>query len=248
MLTTEELIQKFPLGRNKSKPDFRDYMLASFIPKGSFAIGNIGYKCWNFPSSPLQQEGPWCVGFSGADWGICSPINDPFTNADGKRFYDKCKIVDGDKEDGSTVHSLAKVLKDEGLIDGYAFAGSVEEIKWWILNKGSVIVGTVWTEDMFLANTDNIIHPTGKILGGHAYLLSEYTKNGYFGIQNSWGNLWGSDPTKPGKAYISETDFKSLFIYDGEALAAVELEAPIKTNPFLNFIEMLLKIIIAGRK
>jgi hypothetical protein len=247
MLTTEELIKKFPLGRNKSDPDFDDYKLAAFIPKGTMALGTIGSKKWEFPAVPLNQSpSGHCVGFSMADWGICLPVHDEYTNQTGHDFYYKCKAVDGEpgQENGSCVRSAAKVLKDEGLIDGYAFAGSIEEIKWWIINRGPVIAGTVWTEDMFLPDMNNTVRPTGKIVGGHAYLLTEWREDNYIGIQNSWNDFWGID----GKAYISANDFKALFIYDGEAMAAVELETPIRTNSFLNFIEMLLKIIIAGKK
>jgi hypothetical protein len=242
-------MKTFPLGRNKSKPDFRNYHLSDYILRGTFALGIVGYKCWDFLSFPLDQDDtPHCGGFVGADWGICLPVQDNYVNQDGHNFYYKCKVLDGEpgQENGTNIHSLARVLKNEGKINAYAFASSVEEIKWWILNRGPVIVGTDWTEDMFTPDANNRIHPTGAIAGGHAYLLTEWTKDDYIGIQNSWGSLWGNDPKQSGKAYISESDFKSLFLYDGEALAAIELNIPIKTNPWINFLEMLFKI-IAGR-
>jgi hypothetical protein len=60
----------------------------------------------------------------------------------------------------------------------------------------------------------------GYILGGHAYLINEWRKDNHIGIKNSWGPDWGID----GKAYMTVEDFKALFCYGGEALAAVELE------------------------
>jgi hypothetical protein len=247
MPTTEELIKMFPLGRIKSKPDFNDYKLGNFIPRGTMTIGNIGSKCWDFPSSPLYQgETGHCGGFSMADWGICSPTNTMYTNDNGHDFYYKCKIVDGEpgNEDGSCIRSAAKVLKSLKKIEAYAFASSVDEIKWWLLNKGPVIAGTLWTNDMFIPDFNNRIRPTGEPVGGHAYLLTEWTEDNYIGIQNSWDGYWGVN----GKAYISATDFTSLFVYDGEAMTAVELEnaGAAKTNSWINFIQMLIRI-IAGR-
>jgi hypothetical protein len=92
-------------------------------------------------------------------------------------------------------------------------------IKWWILNKGPLIAGTIWTNDMFIPDSDNLIHPTGTVAGGHAYLLNEWTLDNRIGIQNSWDDQWG----KKGKAYITAAEFEKIFKYNGEAMAAVEL-------------------------
>lgn len=214
---------KRQFGRNVSPFDSRDFNLRSFATKG---IGpSVNERKWAFPQEPLDQgETPHCVGFSMANFGINLPVFTPYTNEAGHKFYYKCKVVDGNPgdEDGSTIRSAAKVLKNDGIINAYAFAYDLAMIKWWVLNRGPVIVGTTWTSDMMIPDADNMIYPTGARLGGHAYLINEWTKNQLIGIQNSWGNDWGIH----GKAYILASDFEKLFKYDGEAMAAVELEKP----------------------
>jgi hypothetical protein len=218
----------FPLGRNKSVFDKNDYNLKDFIPRNAY-FTSISEKCWDFPATPLNQgtEGH-CCGFSMANFGINFPTNTSYTNEDGHSFYYQCKIEDGEpnQENGSTIRSVAKVLKKMGKINAYAFAPDMASIKWWLLNKGPIIVGTAWTNDMLSPKKDNTIDIGGGIVGGHAYLLNEWRSDNYIGIQNSWGYDWG----KNGKAYINSVDFEKLFVYDGEALTAVELESTSETN------------------
>lgn len=236
------MANKFGLGRIRSEIDTRDYKLKNYIPE---KMGDLsGSKNWDFPSEPLNQnETNHCVGFGGANFGINIPIQDNYTNKDGHDFYYKCKIVDGEPgaEDGSTVRSIAKVLRMAGRIDHYAFASFVNEITYWLLNNGPVIVGTDWTEDMFTPDENNIIHPTGDVVGGHCYLLNEKTENNLYGIQNSWGDEWGIK----GKAYISIDDFVKLSRNYGEAVTAVEMPLPIvsgsKENFFITFIKDILR-------
>ena len=215
----------YPLGRMPSPFDPRDYNLKTFIPPTALKKAEIKEMVWDFPSDSLNQgETPHCVGFSMASFGINLPTNTPHVDQDGHDYYYQCKIIDNqpNMENGSYVRSAAKVLKNQGKIDAYAFAPDMETIKWWLLNKGPLIVGTLWTQDMFYPDEYNIIVPTGKAMGGHAYLLNEWTIDNFIGLQNSWGSEWGSN----GKAYISAVNFEKIFNFDGEAMTAVELGTP----------------------
>lgn len=212
----------YPLGRNKSEFDLNDYNLKDFIPKGA-PLMLIKESNWEFSDVALDQgETPHCVGFSMASFGINLPVHIPYTNNDGHSFYYMCKQLDGEPnaENGSTIRSAAKVLKKSGRIEAYAFAPDMQLIKWWLLSKGPLIVGTIWNMEMFTPNENGIITIGGDTVGGHAYLLNEWRIDNYIGFQNSWGPNWG----KNGKAYIAASDFEKLFKYDGEAMAAVELE------------------------
>ncbi len=213
---------KFYLGRNPSAFDARDMALSAFMAKDYYNLPVPKSMKWDFLAEPLNQgETPHCVGFSGADWGICNPVQDNYTNQDGHNFYYKCKIIDGEpnQENGSSVRSIAKVLKSAGRMNAYAFAASVAELKYWLLTQGPVIMGTTWTNNMFTPDADNIVHATGDVAGGHAYLINEVTENNLYGIQNSWDGGWGIN----GKAYISEADLTLLLRNGGEAVTAVEL-------------------------
>ena len=194
-------------GRIPSPIDDRDWSLKDFIPP-HFRIAQDAK--WDFPCTPLDQENSsHCVGFSMAHFGINLPTWTVYSKEDAHDFYYKCKIVDGEPgaENGSTIRSAAKVLQDVGAIDNYAFAREVESIRWWILNKGPLIVGTLWTEGMMTPDENNMLDISGFILGGHAYLINEWTKDGRVGIKNSWGPKWGDN----GKAYITVEDFRRLF-------------------------------------
>jgi len=222
---------KFYLGRNPSPFDARDYPLSAYMPKEFYRLAIPASMKWDFLAQPLDQgETPHCVGFSMADWGINLPVQDAYTNQDGHDFYYKCKILDGEpnQENGSNVRSAAKVLKSAGKINAYAFAASVAEIKYWLLTQGPVIMGTAWTNDMFTSDANNIVHATGDVAGGHAYVIDEVTADDMYGIQNSWDDQWGIK----GKAYISEADLTLLFRNGGEAVTAVELAiSPINPSP-----------------
>lgn len=220
----------FRLGRVPSAFDSKDFSLGLFMPTGALLRASIITSMnWEFlaPEPLSQGDTPHCVGFSMANWGINLPIQDAYTNDDGHKFYYLCKKIDGDAnpdgtpaETGSSVRTAAKVLKNLSKIDAYAFAPDMASIKWWMLNKGPLIAGTIWTEDMFTPDADNLVHPTGTVAGGHAYLLNEWTLDNRIGIQNSWGNQWG----KNGKAYITAAEFEKIFKYNGEAMAAVEID------------------------
>jgi hypothetical protein len=218
----------FGLGRNVSPKDNRDYRLGAFLP---MALGDLsGGRAWPFSHKPLDQGAtPHCGGFGAADYGINDPVEDSYTDQDGHDFYYKCKIEDLEPgmENGTCVRSVAKVLQNAGRIQNYAFAASVDEITYWLLNNGPIIVGTGWTEGMFTPDEKNIIHPTGGVAGGHCYLLNEKTSDGFYGIQNSWNSMWGVN----GKAYISITDFDTLFRDGGEAITAVELPIGVVPTP-----------------
>ena len=217
----------YGLGRIPSKFDARDYALADFMPLTARKKLIVAPDTsWKFLAPPLNQDDTnHCVGFSMADWGICLPVQDNYNNENGHAFYYKCKIIDGEpnQENGSCIRSAAKVLKKEGKIDAYAFAASVDEMKWWLVNKSPMIIGTLWLEGMFSPGSDNIIHTTGDVAGGHAYLIDEIKGNTLLGIQNSWGSNWGIN----GKAYIPISEFITLFRNGGEALASVELPIPV---------------------
>ena len=235
---------RYPLGRKESPPDARDWNLADHIP-ASAKLGeqepvNVN---WPFPGDTLNQDQTnHCVGFSMADYLINLPINTPCTNKDGHDFYYACKVLDGEpgNEDGSYVRSAAKALKNMGRINAYAFAPNIPTLRWWLINKGPLIMGTAWTEGMFTPDKNNVIHPTGSIVGGHAYIIDELKDGNLYGIQNSWGAYWGQN----GKAYISESDLSFIFADGGEALSAVELSATMEKKP-ASILEIIIRFILS---
>lgn len=215
----------YPLGRIPSIPDDRNYLLSKYIPFFMPAIKTAfpDQKRWGYPRTHSldQKDTGHCTGFSIANFGITLPVFDHFNNTSGHSFYYKCKVEDGEplQENGSSIHSVAKVMKKEGIIKTYAFAKSIKEIVYWVLTKGPVIVGIEWTEGMFEPDKKNIIRPTGQIVGGHALLIDEVKRPGLVGLHSSWGDEWGVN----GRAYMTFADFQKIFARNGEAIAAVEI-------------------------
>lgn len=181
---------------------------------------------WEVTAVLDQGQTGHCVGFGGADFENTLPVNDEADNAVGHELYYACKVVDGepDAEDGSSVHSLASVLKNDRRIEAYAWCdvSTLDDLIAWVLQKGSVIVGTDWYDGMFTPDADHVIHPTGEVAGGHCYLIVGYDADSRrFKILNSWSEGWGDI----GCAFIEASDMLMLLQNYGEALVAVELAA-----------------------
>jgi hypothetical protein len=209
------------LGRYPSAFDARDgnYRLASYIPK---LTGLDQSRDWPYNADPLDQmDKPHCVGFAGVNWEVSAPTESIHTNQDGHDLYYLCKKIEGEPglENGSTVRCLALALRLQKRLKAFAWASSVDEISWWLLNRGPVVCGTNWTYDMFQPSSEYVIQPTGKVEGGHAYIINE-KKEGFYGIMSSWDNYWGY----PGKckAYIEIGQFSELLRQQGEVMTAVE--------------------------
>lgn len=211
-------------GYRKSPFDARDYNLRNFIPLGAkLSLDTIESKDWVYPDDPLdQKETQHCLGFGMAGFRVNLPTYHCMTNDDAHAYYYMAKALEGDPhgEDGAYARSAAEVLLDLKIIDAYAFAPDIATIKWWLINRSPLMVGTMWLQGMMLPDSNNIVHATGSLCGGHFYIINEWTENNYIGIQNSWGDDWGIH----GKAYISQADFEKLFTYYGEAITCVELE------------------------
>lgn len=214
----------FRFGRIPSKFDARDWNLRNFIPLGAkLSLEGVGSVSWLYPSMALEQgDTNHCGGFSMANFGINEPTHTPQNNEDGHNFYYICKEIDEQplNEDGTSMRSVAKALQQLGRVENYAFAYDLASIKWWLLNRGPLLVGTIWTTDMLIPNSNNIVTIGGGIEGGHAYLINEWREDDYIGIQNSWGERWGIN----GKAYISALNFEKILKVGGEAVTAVEIE------------------------
>lgn len=173
-----------------------------------------------------QGDTPHCVGYSIAHWledgpithaGI-APVLNPYND-----IYRRAQDIDewpGTDYDGTSVRAGMKAAQERGYVHSYYWATTIDEIVQCISNVGPVVVGTVWTHDMFFPDPKTgIIRPTGYESGGHAYVLNGYNlKKRLFRIKNSWGRLWGLE----GNAWISFDDFKILLDNWGEACIAVE--------------------------
>lgn len=190
-----------------------------------------------------QKHSSMCVAFAWAQYLAASPIRVkldrlmPNTSTKTKavflppmqvieRIYLDAQLIDKfvGKHDGSTVRAGAQVLqKTLGCIASYHWAKSIGDIERHVRSTGPVVMGTNWFADMDVPDQHGFIRPTGKIEGGHAWLVSGYNgKMDAFRMINSWGTLWGDH----GRAWVSRADLATLLVDGGEACVAVECEAP----------------------
>jgi len=192
-----------------------------------------GDVVWENPDDPLDQgDFGTCVGNGDAQFGNTSPINDHFTEKDARKFYYEATVLDGDPDDpdapnggqqGATVRSGVKVLKNHGRISTYAQATSTDAITAWLKKYGPVIIGSDWMNDMFTPDSKGYVRPTGGVAGGHCYVIVGYlASEGAYLCLNSWGKGWGQG----GYFKIKVADFGQLLGSGGEAWTSVELALP----------------------
>ena len=206
--------------------DKRDhnYLMSSMLPA---AMPGITYRYWN-DNQWWGNQGPHpqCVAYAWMHWLEDGPVThkDPQEPLyDPVDVYHMAQLIDewpGENYDGTSVRAGAKVLMSKGIISAYHWAWNVDGIVNALLTTGPVVVGTRWYSGMSRPDKKFIMHVTGTILGGHAYMLSgvNVTKR-LFRMKNSWGRGWG----KFGRAYIDFADMGLLLGEHGEACLATEI-------------------------
>ena len=93
---------------------------------------------------------------------------------------------------------------------------SLDEIKWWIANKGPVITGMEVYDDFF--NYDSGIYSAayGGFVGNHALSVVGFSDEGKYWIcKNSWGTSWGESGWVR-MSYTADTGFGSYGFYGVE--------------------------------
>lgn len=184
------------------------------------------YKFWPCREADNQLDTPECVGFSLRNWLQCAPVMVRIGDRmSGDAIYQAAHQIDGisGPHDGTTVRAGAQVLQKAGDIQSYVWANDVETIKAFVCQSGPVVCGSNWHAGQMTPDSDNAIHVTGNIVGGHAYCLIGWSsKKSAFRLLNSWGRGWGNQ----GRVWITEADFTKLFSEGGEACAAVEQIVP----------------------
>jgi hypothetical protein len=212
----------YGLGRIAA-PDDRDlaHLMRAALP---IAVPKPATMHW--PGATILDQGPYphCVGYACKQWKQIAPV----TNKGGlsaTQIYFRAQDIDewpGNNYAGTSVRAGFKALQEEGIVEEYVWAQSVQDITDWLLLKGPVIVGTNWYSDMFIPNLKGYVQPTGGQVGGHAYLLAGYnSKTRAIRIVNSWGRGWGQQ----GRAWIHENDMANLLADHGEAVGALERRA-----------------------
>lgn len=171
----------------------------------------------------LDQWVGSCTGHSATQNLNCKPLHTPretyYNDAVAMRIYSRATQLDpwsGEyppEDTGSSVLAAAKATREFGYITAYRWAFGFQEMLAALMLQ-PVVVGTVWLENMFHPTRIGFLDVSGRIVGGHAYLVTGYSRVfKYFTILNSWGIGWGNR----GRARIKADDMRRLIEDDGEA-------------------------------
>jgi len=212
-----------PLGRVYI-PDERD---KNYLIEDKLKLKNtiLTTKYWDADEWWGNQENtPQCVGYAWAHWIEDGPVKhegiSPIINP--TLIYKEAQKLDewvGENYNGTSVRGGAKYLKNTNKISSYLWTYNINVLIDTVLTKGPVVVGTNWYRSMFFPDKNGLMRVTGKLTGGHAYVINGVDKNKkLFRIKNSWGKNWG----KSGHAFISFSDMEKLIKQNGEVCLAIE--------------------------
>lgn len=210
---------------------------AMSAPKPTRSFRNWLSPKWRHWSSVLDQGATsQCVAYAATKFLLTHPIvNRPRDTP--QVLYDRAQRLDeweGTNYDGTSVNAGMKALREDGLISAWTWAFEVEPIIRHILEVGPVVVGTDWTDGMFSVDGNGYIWPSGRLVGGHGYLLvcannNRVNPDGTIGAVRklgSWGSQWG----QKGRAWITygvlNQLMKGLSHWPGEAAAPIEEQLP----------------------
>lgn len=192
-------------------------------------------KWWDFGFPSLNQGSTGtCVGHAGKHWMLCEPVvqTQPQDNPTAFDLYNGACDNDGisgndnhDPNYGTTTNGLMKYLRSLGLISGWAWARSIDDILDWIDLKGPHFVGANWHRDMYYPDSEGFVHPTGDVVGGHEWIVRAFFQHPTRGLtlrcRNSWGSGWGID----GEFNITAVDLTQIvFGESGDAAGALEID------------------------
>jgi hypothetical protein len=130
---------------------------------------------------------------------------------------------------GSSGLGVAKALVALGLADKYTHAFSLAAVNS-ALQKGPVIVGTVWMNSMFNTDSDGHIKvdKNSGEAGGHELELPRFElETGRYWFPNSWDTDWGLD----GWGYVTTDELTWLLSQQGDVTVPNLITAPVPPSP-----------------
>lgn len=150
--------------------------------------------------SPIFDQGSLgsCVGMAMAGWlGSAPHCGDPlmFRENEAVWLYNGATRLDAftgehpPTDTGSSGIGGCKAARMLGMIRGWSTAFTTDAMLQ-ALQVGPVLVGSVWTDDMFTPDMAGEVRPTGQVAGGHEYLVRGWDGT-HLLCDNSWGTGWG---------------------------------------------------------
>ncbi len=165
-----------------------------------------------------------CVLYAWAHFMECSPIRTKLdmpvwadTGYALAQLYDE--FADTPPEEGTSIRAGAKVAQERGHISTYLWGQTVDAVDRWIRQYGPVVMGSPWYQGMSSPDAEGFVHPTGMVVGGHAWLIrGSNSVRGIFRCRNSWGTDWGDN----GEFWLSFEDLDKLLRERSHACTTLE--------------------------
>ncbi len=219
----------------------RKYMAPEVQPRAGayFKPLMLPPRLWklNLPSVLNQGDTPKCTSRAAAHMIDADPIAHNFGDKWADDFYDMEKEIDGlpPGSQGSTPRALAKTLQRLKLIDRYAWTRSLAEARTWLLTKGPMTIGSIWTRNMSKPK-DGWVTPFGAVDGLHEVAILGWIPRRaghiFFDeviLPNSWGPEWYGFYSQdfavslPGYFRIQAWGLWWLMLAAGELMTTVEI-------------------------
>jgi hypothetical protein len=116
-----------------------------------------------------------CVGFAAAAELMADPVPVPrIGNAFALGLYRMAQRRDqwpGENYSGTSVLAGVTELKARGYCTGYRWAFSAEQLVAGIVTDGPAIVGVEWRVGSYVTDSDAVLRPSGRMVGGHALCM-----------------------------------------------------------------------------
>lgn len=213
--TTDERLDRVPFFDERSK-NFPIRTIVGDKPLRSYT--------WRTPVQLDQGQEGACTGFSVSMEAAAWPVaEEGITNEVAREIYKRARQLDeweGEDYEGSSVLGAMKAATERGWYREYRWAlgpgpeAAVQDLALAVGHHGPAVIGSNWYEGMFDPDKDQYLRVTGKVAGGHAYVLSRYSRSrNAFWTPNSWG---GS-----GQGWITRKDMVKLMGEDGEGCIPV---------------------------
>lgn len=186
----------FPWGRHvEHDPASRTFALADHA---DVPTGDIVWCRW---SPILTQRIGSCTGNAMAGLLACEPFCHTrdaaarFDETFAESLYSDATHLDNvpgvypPDDTGSTGLAVCKAARRRHLISTYGWAFSTRGLLH-ALQRGPVLLGMAWHEEMNDPDQYGVVRPGGRILGGHE-VLCRGVRSGNLVCDNSWGAAWG---------------------------------------------------------
>jgi hypothetical protein len=193
----------------------------------------------HFDPPPILDQGntSQCVIYGGDTLMTAAPVRNMSFGTAARRLqvYKEVQRLDeweGENYEGTSVRAMMKWFQEHGQITSYGWANEAEAVMRHILGFAPMLVGFDWTENMDQPDRKGYIWPTGRTVGGHAFVLIGADRNrknpdgtkGAFRMVNSWGYDWG----QKGRAWLTIDTVQKLLdgldSWPGEAATAAEVK------------------------